>query len=157
MPARVILGISPGTRVMGLSVMRDGELMEWQVKSFKETWSFRKRAFILATISKLCEYHSVTRVIVKKVDRTRSSKELDRLIDAIIRQAERQRLHVDLVSLEDLDFERRKRKKDITEEMAAKYPELRADYEKMRDNRADYYTKMFEAVAIADYGDDHPV
>ncbi|GAA4461860.1 hypothetical protein GCM10023093_07360 [Nemorincola caseinilytica] len=60
-------------------------------------------------------------------------------------------------SLDDLDYERRTAKrKSLTKEVARKYPEMYEEYRREQANRTEYYTRMFEAVAIADYGDDEP-
>jgi RNase H-fold protein (predicted Holliday junction resolvase) len=151
---KVLLGISPGTRVIGLAVLRNGELVEWKVKSFKETWSKDKRKAILSTISRLCEYHSVKILVLKKINPLKSSPQLDKLLVAIIQQAERERIKVVQYSLEDLDYDMRTGKKQtkdsISENVVTKHPQLRLAYVREQNNRKEYYTKMFEAIAMAE-------
>lgn len=148
--AKVVLGISPGTRVIGLSVMRDGELIEWRVRSFKDKWSPRKRHIILSVIAKLCGYYEVNMIALKKVDPTKSSKELDRLIESIIRQSNRSNLAIECFSLDELQNELRRSKKKLAEAVTRRYPELKAMYIKESNNRTEYYAKMFEAIAISE-------
>jgi len=152
--AKVILGISPGTRVMGLAVLRHGELVEWKVKTFKEMWSREKRKAILSTIKRLCEYHAVDVLVLKKVDPLRSSPQLDRLINNIATQAMKQRIKVVYYSLADLDFDLRTGSKPtrdgIAEKVVERHPILRPEYHKERNNRKEYHMKMFEAVAMAE-------
>jgi Holliday junction resolvasome RuvABC endonuclease subunit len=151
---RVLLGISPGTRIIGLAVLYNGELVEWKVKTFKETWSIDKRTAILSAISRLCGYHGVQVVVLKKINPLKSSLQLDKLVDAIIQQAEREKIKVVQYSLEDLDFDMRSSKKQtkssISEKVVSRHPQLKLAYIREQNNRKEYYTKMFEAIAMAE-------
>lgn len=153
--AKAILGISPGTRIIGLAIIRNGELVEWKVKTFKEMWSSEKRKAILKTIDRLCEYHNVGILSLKKVDPLRSSSAVDKVVAAIIRQAERQRIKVVQYALSDLDYDlatgKPQNKDKLIASVAAKHPELRHAYQKERNNRREYHTKMFEAIAMAEH------
>jgi len=154
MATKAVLGISPGTRTVGLAIIRNGELVEWKVKTFKETWSMDKRKAILATIHALCGYHGIGTIALKKVDPLRSSPELDLLVAAIMRQAARNGVTVKQYSLSDLDFDletgKKQTKKDLNGHVAEQHPELRKEYLRERNNRREYHTKMFEAVAMAE-------
>ncbi len=151
---KAVLGISPGTRIIGLAVISNGELIEWKVKTFKETWSKDKRKAILSTISRMCEYHRIHAIAVKKIDRQWTSPQLDRLVAGIIKQAELQGITAHLYSLSDLDYDYRtgtkQTKDDLTEHVASKHPELQSALLRERNNRKEYHTKMFEAVAITE-------
>jgi hypothetical protein len=154
MATKALLGISPGTRIVGLAVLYKGELVEWKVKTFKELWSGDKRKAILQTIDRLCGYHSIEVMVIKKIDPLRSSPQLDTLVAAIIRQAERKRIRVQQYSLSDLDYDLRSGKKqtkdELAEKVAERHPEFRKEYLKERNNRREYYMKMFEAIAMAE-------
>ncbi len=152
--AKVLLGISPGTRVVGLAVIFKGELVEWKVKTFKETWSRDKRRMILATINSICEYHDIQVISLKKIDPLKSSIQLNRLIVSIRKQAKRNGIKIYEYSLTDLEFDlltgRKQNKKTLSQQVVDKHPELRKEYLQERNNRKEYYTKMFEAIAIAE-------
>ena len=154
MAGKALLGISPGTRVMGFAVIQKGELVYWKVKTFKEMWSMEKRKAILATIYRICDYYGIHTVSIKKIDPLRSSPQLDMLISVIIRQSEKKHIRVQLYSLSDLDYDiqtgKKQTKEFLSEQVANKHPELRKKYLLERNNRADYYTKMFEAIAMAE-------
>ena len=154
MAGKALLGISPGTRVIGLAVISQGELVEWKVKSFKEMWSRSKRRAILRTIEQLCDSHYVGEIAVKKTDPARSSPQLEMLVRAIVRRAEWRNIRVTQYSLSDLDYDlrtgRKQTKEAVSERVVEKHPELRAKYLRERTNLTDYYTKMFEAIAIAE-------
>lgn len=156
MAARTLLGISPGTRILGLAVIKKGELVEWSVKTFKDKWSKEKQQFILASIKQFCTLYGVETISLKKVDPLRSSKELDKLQVAIISLANQKSIEVVQYSLSDLDYENRtgeKQTKDnLSQHIVRKHPQLRQDYIRERKNRREYYTKMFEAIAMAERG-----
>jgi len=154
MDGKVLLGISPGTRVIGLAIMHKGELVEWKVKSFKETWSIDKRNAILDTIHRICGYYGIQTIAIKKSDPLRRFPQLEMIVAAIIRQAKRNKIAVHECSLSGLDYDlqtgKKKTKDSISVEVVNKHPELRKKYLQERNNRADYYTKMFEAIAVAE-------
>ena len=152
--ARALLGISPGTRIIGLAVIIKGELVEWKVKTFKQKWCNGKQKAILAIIAKLIEYYDVKAISLKKIDPLKSSKHLDSLIDAIENLGVDKGIFVKRYSLTDLDYANRSGKRDgkvkLTERIVKKHPELKNEYLKERNNRREYYTKMFEAIAMAE-------
>jgi RNase H-fold protein (predicted Holliday junction resolvase) len=155
MAAQTALGISLGTRSLGLAVMESGELVEWKVKSFKERWSGEKRTAILSSVWQLCDYYDVCLLVVKKINPLHSSPQLDRLMRTLIRESKRHGVKVKLLSLAELDYDLRSKKKqtkaNVAEQVAEKHPELRAEYLKERNRQREYYTKMFEAVALAEF------
>lgn len=151
---KCILGISPGTRIFGIAVIQDGELVEWKVKTFKEKWSSDKRKAILNTVTRLCDYHGVSILSIKKVDPLRSSPGLTRLVQGLIKNAKRQHIKTQILSLSELDYDlrtgRRQTKATIAESVAENHPEIKQEYQKERNNRREYYTRMFEAIALAE-------
>src|ERR1039458_9865646 len=97
-----ILGVSPGTRTMGLAVLRRGELIEWRVKTYKGVWSKEKLAYILQAIEKICDYYQVTGIAMKKVDPRRCSDQLDVLTEQLIEFANAKHFGVSTYSLPEL-------------------------------------------------------
>ena len=149
--AKTLLGISPGTRILGIAVVKNGELVEWRVKTFREKWSRDKEGAILSIIEKICAYYEIQVVSIKKIDPLYSSPQLERLQQTIVRMAKRRHIKVVQYSLSDLDFEKRNTvKESISEHVANRHPELRQELLRERNNRREYYTKMFEAIAMAE-------
>jgi hypothetical protein len=152
--AKALLGISPGTRVVGLAVIQKGVLVEWKVKTFKEMWSGDKRRAIIATIDRVCEYHGIQVLALKKIDPLKSSPQLDRLVGSILKRAKLNGIKVCQYSLSDLDYDlqmgKKQNKSELTEKVASKHPEVQKEYLLERNNRKEYYTKMFEAIAMAE-------
>ncbi len=154
MATETILGISPGTRIMGFAVIKDGELVEWRVKTFKEKWSKEKQGAILSIITRLIDHFDVKRIALKKIDPLSNTHQLEILIRAIEMLAQKKRISIKRYSLSDLDIDKRSGKRDgrakLTERIAERHPELKQEYLKERNNRKEYYTKMFEAIAMAE-------
>ena len=152
--ARALLGISPGTRIIGIAVIIKGELVEWKVKSFKNKWCNEKQAAILSIISRLIEYYDVRVISLKRIDPLKSSNQLDALVAAIEKLGVDRNIIVKRYSLSELDYDKRSGKRDgkekLTESIVEKHPELKKEYQKERNNRREYYTKMFEAIAMAE-------
>ncbi len=148
-----ILGVSPGTRTMGLAVIRDGELIEWRVKTFKGNWSKGKLDYILGVIWKMCDYFSITTIAIKKVDPLRSSVPLDTLTKHIIAHAEKNGMPIASYSLPELsavsDKKVRNKHSAVAEYALDAYPAVRREYLKEKNNERKYYSKMFEAVLCA--------
>lgn len=151
--ATTILGISPGTRIMGLGVVQNGELVEWQVKSFKGSWSKEKLKLILEAIENLCAHFHVTDVALKVISPLHSSKNLLVLTDRISELAKKNKVRLNKFTMQDLKKKAGDQGKnsmnDLMESITHKYPVLKREYLKERNNLNPYYLKMFEAIAAA--------
>lgn len=152
--SRALLGISPGTRIIGIAVIIKGELVEWKVRTFKEKWCCDKQTAILSIIDKLIEHYDVKVISLKKIDPLKSSFQLDSLVVSIEKLGIDKGINVKRYSLSDLDYDNRSGIRDgktkLTESIVEKHPELKKAYLKERNNRREYYTKMFEAIAMAE-------
>ncbi len=151
--SRAILGISPGTRTMGLSVIHNGELIEWRVKTFKGPWSKEKLAHIFRVIENMRAYFGISVVAIKKVDPLKCSPQLLRLTDHIMVKAKKKGVRTAMYSIHDLYVITGKKERHlhnaIAEYVLGIYPGVRGEYMKERNNRREYYAKMFEAVLCA--------
>jgi len=151
--ASIILGVSPGTRIMGLGVIQNGELVEWQVKTFKGPWSKDKLSFIIGSIQDLCDHFRVSDMALKVVSPLRSSKNLLLLNKGIIEIAEKSKIPLSRFNGEDLKLKEGLQEKhsmnDLMEFVMEKYPVLNREYIRERNNLNPYYLKMFEAIAAA--------
>jgi Holliday junction resolvasome RuvABC endonuclease subunit len=147
--AAAILGISPGTRTVGLAVIRDGRLVEWRVKTFPKKWSKGKLQHIQKALTQTCEYYGISLMAIKKIDPAKSSRKLDRLVSSIQSLAQKRKIRVRYYTIHDL-YDRtgnaKRRKGQIAEYVLEQYSELRTEYLKERNNKRQYYAKMFEAV-----------
>lgn len=151
--ASTILGISPGTRIMGIGVIQNGELMEWKVKTFKGSWSKEKLHLIVEIIGRLCNHFQVTHLALKVVSPLHSSNNLLILTKVILELAEKNKIHLFRFTGQDLKLRAGPAEKhsisDLMEFALDKYPVLKREYLKERNNLNPYYMKMFEAIAVA--------
>ncbi|HYV94625.1 MAG TPA: hypothetical protein VE978_22820 [Chitinophagales bacterium] len=149
--AEIILGISPGTRIIGIAVLRNGELIDYGVKCFKERWTQTKKRSLLSNVDKLMEYYGVTVVAIKSCDPTRSSQQLELLSKEIVKVCESKKITVYSYGNATLKLSlgiKSRNKNALMAEIAELYPELRKMYLKEINNRHSYYEKMFEAIAL---------
>lgn len=150
--AKTILGISPGTRIIGIAIMQNGELIDYRVKCFKYRWTKAKQSRILAYIEKLIEYYEVRVVVLKFPDPTRSSRQLEYLKEQIREMIKRKRVRTYSYATVTVKLGlgiKGTNKNGLLTHIAELYPELRKIYLKEINNRHSYYNKMFEAIAIA--------
>lgn len=148
--SRAILGISPGTRTMGLAVIRDGELIEWRVKTFKGRWSKEKLRYILNAVGKMCNYFGVTGLAIKKIDPIKASTQLELLTNRLTAQVQKKGMRIRTYSIHDLNEVTGRKQRNlhhaIAEYVLEIYPGLQLEYLRERNGKREYYSKMFEAV-----------
>jgi len=147
---KMTLGISPGTRIMGIAILKNSELIEWKIKTFKGRWSQVKQHCIITAIKKVIKQYGITEIAFKTPDPKRSSPELNRLIAAVKKLAVKNEIKVYSCSLSDLKCTYSKvTKAELWEHIALQYPELFFEYQREQMNSNSYYEKIFEAVACA--------
>ena|SRR5829696_3234694 len=148
----IILGISPGTRAVGLAVMKDSELREWRVKTFKGCWTHAKLKDILYSLMNYVAEHNVKAIALKKPDVLRSSPALNQLVSEITVWAKMNRIKVSSYTLSELKrgllHSKNINKGEMIKQLLTKYPELHMEYNKEQKNRNPYYIKMFEAIVL---------
>jgi hypothetical protein len=152
-----ILGISLGTRTIGMAMMVNGELVDWYVKAFKGIWSEQKKELILDTIDRMRERYTAGAFAI-------TLKGLAvKIPDAIDRYAAVRDLHTDInllaqqkgIATETFSIRSLKvfcdvrNKKEIRIKTFELYPELKGEFKKDVQNRNGYYMKLFEAVLAA--------
>ncbi len=149
-----VLGISIGTRKIGIAVMKSNRLLEWKVCSFKGPWSKEKLRQIIETIKKEAQPFPITALALKIPSIVHHTESLQALILAIHQYCTAEMLSLQVYSLPELKAELttdgRKTKKALVKHVAEKYPELHNICKKEHQNRNKHYTKMFEAIAAAE-------
>lgn len=145
-----ILGISPGTRIIGIAIWRQDRLTEWQIKTFKGSWTEGKLRDILYTLQRMIDSYEITSLAIKKPDLIHSSLALDKLVSELQLVAQRKKVKVKMYSLEELkkfcSSDRKFTKAQMIQFIAEKNPVLHFEYNKEQKNRNPYYVKMFEAI-----------
>lgn len=147
-----ILGINPGAKYLGIAAFRGPELRDWRVKVSKGKWSNEKYAKTLKTLSEFVEQYEPDVLAIKKLDPSRSSAGLDRLVRKIIAFSERKRIMIFQYDIKELEaffhVEGRSNKWKMAEIIASEFPALHYELDLERRNKNSYHLRMFEAVAL---------
>jgi Holliday junction resolvasome RuvABC endonuclease subunit len=147
-----IIGISPGTRYVGYAVLYDSELIDWGVKNIEGKWSKEKQKKIMAFISDLIGQHNPDVLSIKTLHPSRSSTNLDQLVQKIKDISNRKRLRIQQYSIKELESffypDGRINKRALAEKVAEKYSVLSHELKREKTIRNPYYIRMFEAVAL---------
>lgn len=148
-----VLGISIGTRKLGVGVIKDGELLDWRVTVFKGIWSNHKLSRIIRYIELYALRYQVLSIALKVPSLIDSSPGLQPLITTVIEQCSRDQINVGTYRIEDLKRycfpDERSNKKALTQYLLDKFPEIYSAARKEKQNRNPYYTPMFEAIIAA--------
>lgn len=147
-----IIGISPGTRYMGVALFCGSELMDWRVKNVEGKWSEEKMEKAMKVISGLIEQYQPDVLAIKELHPSRTSANLNRLVNRIRELAKKKRLKVYQYSINELEEffypERRINKRELAEIMASEYAVLSHELNREKAHRNPYHIRMFEAVAL---------
>ena len=144
-----ILGIDPGTRLVGIAIMSGSTLREWRVKTFYDKFTASKVKRILSTLSKICELHQITEIAIKTPS-LKSSANLKKIIAGIKEIAKRKKIKLYQYSTKEIkSFFSSINKKELAEILSQQNPFLISELEKEKANRNKYYEKMFVAIGLA--------
>jgi len=146
-----ILAVNPGTKYVGLAVFRDSDLVYWGIKVLKGKWSTKKMKCVEKTVANLIDHHDVTTLVIKKVDPSKSSKNLNSLVATIQSCAKKKKIKICLYTLEELKkflaLGKRINKMEIAGLAVARYQFLIHQLERERSHKHPYFVRMFEAIA----------
>lgn len=147
-----VLGINPGAKYLGIAVFHGSELRDWRIKAVNGKWSDAKMVKMHDIITSLIRQHEPQAIAIKKLNPSRSSKQLDRLVDMITEIAWAEKIEVYKYSIEDMKkyFSREKKlnKKQLAEIIASIYPILFHELNSERNHLNPYHIRMFEAVGL---------
>ncbi|MGV3598050.1 MAG: hypothetical protein ACO1PI_09285 [Bacteroidota bacterium] len=153
-----VIGISPGTRTIGIAIFCNRELIHWQVKTFTGPWSDIKRVNMLTALHRILTKYPVTTLICKVADSGKASEPLQELLQSVQRLC--RELHIRYVPcvLEDMVEAIIPSNKRVTREFMAdylvlRYPELSHELtkEKRKYCHHPYYLRLFEAIAAVEF------
>lgn len=152
-----ILGISPGTRTMGLAIVRNGVLVDWRTQTFPGKWSLQKQEHITAALRKVIEEHQVEIVAMKMIHpslRSAAFLSLTREIKNLLGQLQ---VSLDCYTIDNLkeycEYNEKGNKQILIEYIKHRYPELFHECTKEEKNENVYYIKMLEAVIAATFAE----
>jgi Holliday junction resolvasome RuvABC endonuclease subunit len=148
-----ILGINPGAKYLGIAVFRGPELRDWRIKVTKGKWSNEKYRKTMGILSGLIAQYRPDVLAVKRLNPSRSSVGLDRLVQRIIALSEKEGMTVYHYGIKELEAffypEGRSNKRKMVEIIASQYPVLYCELDLEKRNKNPYHLRMFEAVGLA--------
>ncbi|MEA1965262.1 MAG: hypothetical protein U9O41_09125, partial [Candidatus Aerophobetes bacterium] len=128
------------------------ELKDWRIKCLNTKGIEDKAKKARNIISDFIYRYNPQVLAVKRLNLKRSSKNLNSLARKIREFAKRKGLTLYQLKLSEIKKPiaegRRINKKNLTELMVSRYPELLFDFKREKKNRNTYYERMFEAVAL---------
>ncbi|OJW82310.1 MAG: hypothetical protein BGO69_17120 [Bacteroidetes bacterium 46-16] len=150
---QVRLGISPGSRHIGIAVLYNRELITWRVHTFRGKWSDAKRKAMLATLEKLFASYDIKAVAVKVPDKLPDSFSFGQVLGVINVLCERKGIKARYCRLSDIKRQFSSNgqvtKASIVSYLVHKYPELTTEYRREERNQSKYYIRVFEALAVS--------
>lgn len=148
-----VVGISLGTRQLGIALFREGELLDWRIHSFKYAWSAFKKKQILRCVESIVKAHAATMVAIKITEPDKQNAAYKALLYDLELLLHARAIPSYVFTLEQLKAQLpcayQHNKDAFMEGVSMLYPELSIEYEKERTNHTSYYFKLFEAIAAA--------
>lgn len=152
-----IIGISLGSRLLGIAVIYDGLLFDFRVRTFYGKWNEKKRTNIIATIKKAIDQYGVTAIVLKTPKPTHCSISIQELVYEIRLLSEQGGIKLAVCNIaclrERYNVKERANKGVLIQSIISKYPEhtqLAKLHVRERSNRSAYHVKLFEAIACAE-------
>lgn len=147
---KTILGISLGTRMLGIARLEGTSLNDWRVKTVTGRLSKLKLRTIILFIERYCKDNQVTTIALKVPEQ--SSRALNVLIKEITGFAKDEHIGLHLYTITELKRHYQKKNKlGVMEYVTEAYPEVKVIYQKQKKAKNPYYIKLFEAVCTAEY------
>jgi hypothetical protein len=151
-----VLGISLGTRKMGLAVLDCSSIFDCCVKSFPGRWSTGKKRAILKVLADYIEIYRITQVSIKLPKLSVEAPTIAELIDEVERLAQAKNINFDKCNLTELKagvgLNRQANKQELMSAVLEKHSELRQEFGRALKSKVRHYEKLFEAVGVADKG-----
>jgi hypothetical protein len=148
-----ILGISIGTRNVGIAVIRLRNLTDYRIRTFPGKWTQQKCERILEIIEAIVITNGITDITYKIPDKKHSSEGIEKLISGIEAVGQDYGLSIHQCTIDDikplLTNGKRSNKKVIVDVILQKYPELQKRWGGSKRAQT-YNAKLFEAIACAE-------
>lgn len=142
-----ILGISIGTTQTGVCVLKESELINWQIHEFKHEWSEAKLYRIIQQYKRYIARHNVNAIMVKIPPTSSVSKPLAQIQKRLVVLAKKHNCKIDFILKSEIkDRLILENTEEIIQLAVRKYPVLQSIYEKGSQNNHSYYRKFYEAI-----------
>jgi|SRR5690606_1087629 len=151
MATNIVLGISLGTRYVGIALLRNGFLTDCRIKPFLSSWSKDKETEILDYLEKYLITNGIQTIAQKFSNPDRSSPQLLDLERGFLKIIDEYQIKIFSYTISDIKelCQNSKNHHELSDFLSERYPYLYTAYNKERKQRKEYYKRMFEAVAAA--------
>ncbi len=149
----VTVGISTNTRLLGLAIINQRGLVDYSIRLHKSFWSPSKADTIITSLEPCVRQYCIKRVVLS-IPYAHHQTEAFKYLIVRIRQFFEEK-HIPVFTETPKAFHtlcpagKKKTKKALMEALTLKYPQLTYCYQRELRNRKRYYSKVFEAVAVA--------
>jgi RNase H-fold protein (predicted Holliday junction resolvase) len=144
------LGISIGTTRTGVCVLKDNELLDWQVHDFQMKWSPYKLRIITNLYKQYIQKHKVTSIVVKMPPLKAHTIALTQIRKRIEVLAKAHNCTYTTITKSDIKrLSDLRNTNSLIEYARMRYPVLIHVFEKGLNNEHRYYKKLYEAVLSA--------
>ena len=148
-----IIGISPGSRYIGVAVLRGCELRDWRIKVIRAKTDEERMSNLRSVFSKLLIWYRPNLVAMKSVHKSRGSNALRTVVESVRGITREHVLPLEEYSLETIKQKVGQRvsksKRQMSIELATTYPSLQKLLKDLVDSKTYYQIRVFEAVAVA--------
>jgi hypothetical protein len=146
-----ILGISIGTRNVGLAVIRLRRLTDYRIRTFAGKWTPTKCEAIFTVIEAVIKQNSITDITLKIPPPSHCSENIRELINGINELGRWFHIEVHHCTIRDLKlpYAEKGNKQIMVAALIEKYPELKKEWHGGKRAQA-YNAKLFEAIACAE-------
>lgn len=145
-----ILGISIGTTQTGVCVLKESELIDWQIHEFKHEWSENKLYRIIQQYKRYIVKNNVNAIMVKIPPTSSVSKPLAQIYKKLVVLAKKHNCKIDFILKNEIKEKLiLENTEEIIELAIRKFPVIMPMYEKGIHNKHSYYKKLYEAILSA--------
>ena len=146
------LAVNPGSRYVGVAVYHGPELIDWGVRSIRETSDEDKMERLKSILVEISETHGINCLVIKSLHPARSSDYLRQLTGSLKEWAKDKHHVIREYTIKEVEAfllpSGRLNKNLLMEGVAAIHPFLFPELDGERRNRNPYMVRMFEAVAL---------
>lgn len=147
-----ILAINPGSRYLGVAVLKGTELKEWKIKSIRGESIEEKIKSVESILTNLIDSFTPQIIVLKALHPSRSSRNLSQIVTTIVKIVQERKVKLHEYSLSHVKHvllqKKRGNKKELAEFVVTRYPVLFHILNKEKQRKNVYYIRMFEAVGL---------
>jgi hypothetical protein len=142
------MGISLGTRAVGVAIFLKGELLDWRLKTFKGPWCVDKLERIVTVLKSFMTTYAVKRVILKDSKSRGRNENLKKLQTAVVKSTKHLKIQCKIKKKpsQKVGFNNRQ---SILFSISHKFPEIIPKEIERTPQMMTYYIKVVEAILWA--------